>query len=412
LALSLLTGCGGGGPVTLTVVSPFDESDGNRINFVNAYRAYETATGNTVSDVAEKSSEAWKTGVMTDFRSGDEPDVLFYFIGADAKELVDGGKVVPISDIRKKYPDYASNMKDSMIPVANDGRQYAVPVNGYWEGLFVNKKVLEDCGVELPDADYTWEQFLTDCQIIKDKGYTPIACSLLDVPHYWFEFCTLNGGGQTGHLTLPKTTGDAAGTAWSKGLSDIKELYEKGFFPANTLTAKDEDINGLMTADQAAFMLDGSWKVGWFQEQAKDENVSIEDFAVTYVPAPEDGGRKPTEIIGGLSMGYYITKKAWNNSKKQKACVEFVRAMTTDAVVSAFGALSVTALKNGTTPPENADALVTSALEMTKGCTGIVAAVQDSLSTPARNQLFEDIRAVVIGELSPEAAINKCFGLG
>ena len=29
------------------------------------------------------------------------------------------------------------------------------------------------------------------CETIKSKGYTPIACSLQEVPHYWFEFCIL-----------------------------------------------------------------------------------------------------------------------------------------------------------------------------------------------------------------------------
>ena len=42
------------------------------------------------------------------------------------------------------YPEYASNMKDDMIPASPaDGVQYAVPFYGYWEGLYVNKAVME-----------------------------------------------------------------------------------------------------------------------------------------------------------------------------------------------------------------------------------------------------------------------------
>ena len=44
------------------------------------------------------------------------------------------------------YPEYASNMKDDMIPASPaDGVQYAVPFYGYWEGLYVNKAVMEGC---------------------------------------------------------------------------------------------------------------------------------------------------------------------------------------------------------------------------------------------------------------------------
>lgn len=405
-----LTGCKPGGDkksvVELTVVSPFTEDDGNRVNFVNAYTAYEEASGNTVTDVPGYSNEEWKAQILSDFQNGNEPDILFYFTGADADELVKSGKLVPIGDIRRVYPDYASNMKDSMMPVSTyNGRQYAVPVNGYWEGLFVNLAVLEACGVDVPDADYTWEQFLEDCRVIKDRGYVPIAASLADVPHYWFEFCTFNNGTISSHVTIPQNSGDKAGVIWAAGLLDIKELYDSGFFPENTLTATDGETNLLMTENKAAFMIDGSWKVGWFQINAED----INNFTVTYVPAK--GERIATDIIGGLSMGYYITKKVWDDPAKREACVNFILAMTTDEVVSSFGSLSVTALKNGTTPIQDADSLETAALEMTKGCTAVVSAAQDALSLTARSSLFGDVAGIVAGSITPEEAIDKCLSI-
>lgn len=392
--------------VTITVVTPFDQEDGHRSNFVKAYQAYESASGNIVKDEAATSNEAWKTKIMEDFKNGNEPDVLFYFTGADANELVKENQLVSLDEIRAQYPDYASNMKGSMMPVSTyNGRQYAVPVDGYWEGLFVNKKVLEECGVAVPGADYAWEQFLEDCRIIKDKGYTPIACSLMEVPHYWFEYCTFNHGDLLNHASLPENAEDAVGSIWAAGLRDIAELYSKGFFPEDTLTATDKETNQLMTRNEAAFMIDGSWKVGWFQENAAD----ISDFTVTYVPSK--GERKPTDIIGGLSMGYYIAKKAWDDPKKRDACVSFIEAMTTDEVVSSFGELSITALKNGTKSAENTDALVLSALAMTKNVTGTAAAAQDMLKQSARDMLFADIRNVATGIVTPETAIDKCLGM-
>ena len=407
LLIGVLAGCGqDGSAVEITVVSPFDASDGNRNNFVGALEAFESSTEFSVIDVSEKSSEEWKAKVRDEFQSGKDPDVLFYFTGADADKLVEGDKFVSLSDIRKSYPDYASNMKDSMMPVSTfDGRQYAVPVNGYWEGMFVNKKVLEACGVDVPGADYTWDRFLEDCRIIKNNGYTPISCSLMEVPHYWFEYAVFNNGSITNHVKLPQNSGDAIGQKWAAGLLDIKYLYENGFFPENTTTISYDDACLLMVDNEAAFMIDGSWKVGWFLENA----ANIDDFAVTYVPAK--GERAATEIVGGLSMGYYITKKAWDDPKKSPACVAFVEAMTTDEVVSAFAALSVTALKNGTTPMENADSLAVSALAMTKNCTGIVPAAQDNLNASARSAFFEDFGNIVTGRTTPEEAIDKCLSI-
>ena len=287
--------------VTLNVVTSYGGDDGNRKNFENAVKAYEESTGNKVNDGSATSNEEWKAKVLPDFETGSEPDVLFYFTNADAEPFIGAGKVVSLEEIRAEYPDYAGNMKDSMIAVAADGKQYAVPSSGYWENMFVNKKVLEDCGVAVPGPDYTWDQFLADCETIKEAGYTPIACSLVEVPHYWFEFTVMNNGTVENHLDVPAAADDAAAAKWAAGLNDIKALYEAGFFPANTLTASDAETVELFNSGEAAFLIDGSWKVGYFTENAEDLN----DFAIAYVPGK--GERSASEAIGGISMGYFIT---------------------------------------------------------------------------------------------------------
>lgn len=418
IALSAIAGCNkaevtaADSKVELTVVTPFSESDGNRKNFVTAVKAYEEATGNTIIDVETESvDENWKLGVLEDFRNGNDPDVINFFIGADADELIKNGKLVPITEIRKEFPDYASNMKESLMPVSTyDGRQYAVAVYGYWEGLFVNKKVLEDCGVQVPGADYTWEQFLLDCQKIRDNGYTPIACSLMQIPHYWFEYSVFNNGTVASHTKVPASVSDDIGQNWIAGLNDIKLLYDMGFFPENTNEVDDDTTSLMILNDEAAFLLEGSWKVGWFQNRAAQMGIDIDNFTVTYFPSK--GLRKPTDAVGGFSMGYCITKKAWDDPVKRKACVEFVTAMTTDEVTSTFGELTVTALKNGVIPSgEKLDMLAQSTVEMTKGCTAMVPATQDSLQPAARDALFKNISNIVTGKITAEKALADCLSI-
>jgi len=410
ILVSVLAGCdsrakkdSNAGPVEITVVTPFRESDGNRRNYVSAYKAFEETSGYTIIDVETSSvNEEWKAKVISDFQNGNEPDVLFYFTGADADELIKNNNLVSINDIRREYPDYASNMKESLLPVSTaDGRQYAVCVNGYWEGLFVNKRVLEASGIPIPGEEYTWDQFLADCRVIKEKGYIPIACALGDIPHYWFEYCVFNNGSVSSHTKIPTGANDEIKMNWIEGLNDIKKLYEEGLFPENTNSISDEETVLMMLDGEAAFLLDGSWKVGWILDNAKN----LDDFAATYVPAK--GSRKPTDAIGGFSMGYCITRKAWDNPAKRDACVEFVMAMTTDEVVSSFGELTVTALKNGVTPSADLSSFARSALEMTKGCTAMVPAAQDMLNPAARDALFKSIPDIVTGKITAEQALEE-----
>ena len=390
--------------VTLNVVTSYGGDDGNRKNFENAVKAYEESTGNKVNDGSATSNEEWKAKVLTDFETGSEPDVLFFFTNADAEPFISAGKVVSLEEIRAEYPDYAGNMKDSMMAVAADGKQYAVPSSGYWENMFVNKKVLEDCGVAVPGPDYTWDQFLADCETIKEAGYTPIACSLVEVPHYWFEFTVMNNGTVENHLDVPAAADDAAAAKWAAGLNDIKALYEAGYFPANTLTASDAETVELFNSGEAAYLIDGSWKVGYFTENAEDLN----DFAIAYVPGK--GERSASEAIGGISMGYFITTKAWNDPDKREAAVEFVSQLTSDEVLSTFVTTEVTALVNGA-KPEGLNPLQQSAADANANITAIAGAVQDSLTAEARGDLFANVQNVVTGKMSAEDAVASAIAL-
>lgn len=181
------------GSVELVVTTTFAGEDTNAQNYKDAVKDWEAKTGNSIVDTSATADETFKARVATDFETGSEPDVLFFFNGADSNSFIEAGKVVPIDEIRAEYPDYASNMNDDLIPASLvDGKRYAVPANGIWEAMFVNMEVLEAAGVAKPGADYTMDQFKADCEKIKAAGYAPIAAALGNIPHYWWEFAIFN----------------------------------------------------------------------------------------------------------------------------------------------------------------------------------------------------------------------------
>ena len=399
------------GGTVITVVTSYGRDDGNRKSFEAAVKEYERISGNTVLDDSASSNEEWKTEVLTDFETGSEPDVLFFFTDADADALIQAGKVVSIEEIREIYPDYATNMRLTMMSTAADGNHYAVPSAGIWENLFVNKQVLMACGVAVPGEDYTWEQFLQDCETIKKAGYTPIACSLYAVPHYWFEFAVMNNGTLENQLEVPQVdvggalVPDAASEKWIAALEDIRDLYERGFFPDNTLRATDSETVALFAEGKAAFMIEGSWKVGYLTDNYPEE---LENYMISYVPAK--GYRQATEAIGGISMGYFITRKAWDDPEKREAAVKFVSYLTSDEVLSTFVTTEVTALVNGATPA-GLNLLQQSAADANANITGVIGAVQDTISGDARAELFSSIPKVVAGEMMAQAAVEAAMRL-
>ncbi len=401
--------------VSLSVTTTFAGEDGNAKNYQDTVQAFTDETGIEIKDSSATSDEAFKARVDNDFQTGSEPDVLFFFTGADASGFISEGKVISVEEIRETYPDYASNMDDAKLPTnLVDEQHYAIPVNGYWEGMFYNAEILKEAGVEVPGTDYSWDQFLTDCQKIKDAGYTPIAAALGEIPHYWWEYSIFNNDTVDTHLEVPASIEEGNGPAWVQGMNDIKDLYEKGFFPENTNSAKDDETFAMFTGGKAAFLIDGSWKVGGITAacQSDPDDASTLDtdklaqFGVTYVPAKSDSDRKATDLIGGISSGYYITAKAWEDDAKREAAVQFVEYMTQTDVVGKFAQHSATALKEA---PEVADvtSLQENAIQMITGSTSLTGAVQDVFNGECRASTFDGMPQIVTGSVSAEDAVAE-----
>ena len=373
--------------------------------FYDAVTKWENETGYRVKTISNTSDEAYKKRILMDFQTGAEPDVLFYFNGVDSNALVSNKRVISLEEIRSVYPEYASNMKDGMMKASNyDGKIYAVPVNGYWEALFVNVRALKELGFEVPGQDMTWDEFMVLCAKIKGKGKIPIAASLSEIPHYWFEYCIYNHQTPDNHALVPEFTVDNTAQAWIAGIEDIKAMYDRGFFPENTLYVSDEVSKSMFLNGDAIFLLEGSWYASTINERPDSD-----DFAVTYVPGTDT--RKTTDIIGGLSTGYFITKKAWEDDEKRDAAVSFVEYMTADERVSKFAMISATALKNGVEYTGEASAFYESALAMAEGATGACEAVQDLLPAYCRAPVFENMQGLMQGTSDITDAVREVIKL-
>ena len=128
----------------------------------------------------------------------------------------------------------------------------------------------------------------------------------------------------------------------------FKTLRDMGAFPEDTDTVDDAYTGQLFRDKKAAMQLDGSWYAG-----------NIEDTDNTVViafPGVPDQKAEAGSLVGGISSGFYITKKAWEDPDKRDAAVKFVMAHTCQAGVQRYweatGAVSQAAVE--VTPVEGA----------------------------------------------------------
>lgn len=387
-------------PVTLKTVSMFGGTDPNK----EAYEAInqeimDTYNYITVEDNSQTSDEEWKAAVNADFSVGNEPDVIQFFTDATADTIVATDKLVTLEEIQAEYPEYAQDTLDSALSaVANtDGVRRAVPTTGYWEGLFCNKDLFDQYDLELPTD---WASFETAIKTFAENGITPIACSLNNVPHYWIEFLMLYSAGVDEFTSVPET----APEGWMKGLDLFKTLRDMGAFPEDTDTVDDAYIGQLFRDKKAAMQLEGSWYCGNIED--------TENTVVVAFPGVPDQKAEPNTIVGGISTGFYITRKAWEDPDKRDAAVKFVMAHTSQEGVQKYwestGSVSQAAVE--VTPVAGATPFTESIAAYTSSASAIVTPT-DSRIGDAYKTLISMIVKVSTGATSSEDAINEAISL-
>lgn len=381
-------------PVTLTTVSMYGGTDPNAGNYQAICEQFMTDYPYiTIEDDSQTADQDWKTKIAADFAVGNEPDVIQYFTDANASDVLAADKFVTVEEIKAAYPEYAADTLPTALQAAAnpDGIQRAVPTTGYWEGLFCNKDLFDKYSLELPTD---WDKMTKAIETFKANDIIPIAVSLNNVPHYWIEFLMMSAAGPEGYTTVPAEVPED----WCKGLDMFKALRDMGAFPVDTDTIDNDFAGELFKNKQAAMQLDGSWYAGGIPDQ---DNTVLVSF-----PVVPDGKANAGSMVGGISSGFYITKKAWEDPDKRDAAVKFVMTHTNSKSVAIYwGGNGQAAAK--VEPLDNMTPLGISGLEYSSAATSISTPTDSRISQEAYNTLVAGIVDVSTGAKSSKDLLTE-----
>lgn len=363
--------------ITLYTASTFAGTDTAAEAYVELLKAFEEETGCIIEDDSATSDESWKTGILYDFAAGNEPDVLFFFAAnADSTPIL--SRVVPIDEINAAYPEL--NLTENQALAEADGRVYAIPVRPFWEGLFVNIDLFEQYNLELPT---TWEKLEKAIVTFREAGIVPIAVSFSDVPHYLAEMAILVSGPVEDHEARPRSL-DEVRESWYRGMKLIRHLQEMGAFADNAFATTEEMSSQLFREKKAAMQIDGSWFANSIPQSSMDTTI------VMPMPAYDESA-DDRAFIGGTSMGFYLTRKAWEDPEKRDAAVQLLAWLTSKENARALGGL------------ELSGALLESSYAMLENDDVMLRPFQDDMDQEAREfWLLDCVAAVAEGTMTAE----------
>jgi raffinose/stachyose/melibiose transport system substrate-binding protein len=369
--------------ITLRTTSNFFEVESVAQAYADALTDFEQTTGCTIEDnYTGLPDDIWKKMVSEDLAAGNL-DVLFYYT-ADENSAAILPHVVPLEEVLAVHP--AARLLVSPLLAEADGKIYAVPLNGFFIGLFINRDQFESIGIK-PPAD--WGELEAAVAKFREAGVTPIAASLSDYPNCLAEVTILASGSVADYCARPASAADIP-SSWVDGMGLLRRLYDMVAFQANVNQITDMDAMRMFLEKEAAMRVDGTWFAGAVPQEGWDSTMVVPFPACS--PAAE-----PTAVVGEMQMGFYISRSAWEDPQRREAAVKLLEALTTEKMRSklsyAYG-----------------DALRQSVDAMLHDMRTLCAPLGDAMIPEARNAWFQSISSIAEGTRDPGAVMDELLG--
>jgi raffinose/stachyose/melibiose transport system substrate-binding protein len=287
-------------PIQLLYWDTYDEPNADRAAIVEAVIAQYEEMYPNVDIVREvQSFENMKTLINTALASGTGPDIVLFGSGAGFMgPLVDADLLLPLDDYVEQY-----GWRDRIYPwtwdsVTFDGTVFAVGHELEMIGVYYNKTIFEELGLEVPT---TYEEFLAASQTALDAGYIPLAFA--NQPgwpayHMFSSFANVLEGKEGMDAIF---AGDVPWTD-EEIVQAIQmafvDLNEAGYYIPSPNAITYDEGNNLFYTGQAAMHHTGMWLYG--------DILANSDFEVGFFALPAIGDM-PALPPGGMGSAVMIS---------------------------------------------------------------------------------------------------------
>ncbi|MCR8644065.1 extracellular solute-binding protein [Paenibacillus sp. N1-5-1-14] len=335
--------------------------------------------------------------LRAEMSAGNPPQIFNLFGGTDTRDFSKTGNLLDLTPILTELG--IKDKYNSLSEFTVDGKIYGLPLTGYAEGIFYNKKLFADNGIKVPQ---TYEELLAASETLKSKGIIPFA---LGSKEPWAINMMMNtmwvreaGNNITEDIVAGTKKWTDAGVV--KAFANYSELHKKGYFPKGTLSlAYPEGQNDFRTG-KAAMAFDGSWAGGSFTDETKTA-VSKE---VGFFAFPSTGGPGDGALNASYSNGYGFSAKL--NDQEKKAVKEFIKQMwSQDQQEKQYK-------EEGWLPAMKFE--LASAKEITKDISGVMGkaktvfpAFDSVVHAKVRDALEKGMQELIGGKITPEKLAEK-----
>lgn len=273
-----------------------------------------TLEPNTWADYWTKLEAAATGGSMAD---------VFWMNGPNIAKYAKGGILMPITDLIEKYGLDTANYPAGLISLYNiDGVQYALPKDFDTVGLWYNKKMFDEAGLDYPTDDWTWEDLAEAANALTKDGVYGFSAGY-DTQCGIYNTIYAAGGYI---ISEDKKSSGYDQETTQAGIQCWIDLMEAGVSPSQASLEETSHDQQLLNG-QVAMSFEGSWFLAQVVNSDRKDDLDCAEL-------PSINGTKAT-VIHGLGNCIYAGTE---NPDAAQAWVAFLSGETANRLSAETGA--------------------------------------------------------------------------
>ena len=247
------------------------------------------------------------------------PD-LFYSLKGDADAMAEAGLLADISADITDDQEFVDGFLPGMLDVMEmDGAIYGLPAEIFCNGIWYNKALFEECGLEIP---VTYDDLIHCAEVFNEKGIVPMARGTKDVWSSWSLMTMHARYGFFDHIDgIFKGTDNWQNDDYLLFYEKLQDMSEKGMFPDNAASLGYWEATEMFLGGKAAMFDSGAWDTKKF-----DESELKEDIGFWWGPTFSDGIGNQELSMKAPSHPYCVSAKTKEEEpEKYQAIIKFLK---------------------------------------------------------------------------------------
>ncbi|MEK0312575.1 ABC transporter substrate-binding protein [Cohnella sp. 56] len=271
---------------------------------------------NAVIDWKKYEGDKYVNGLLTSqLAAGQAADII---INQSPAAYGKAGYVADMTDL----PFAADEFEGLKSQDSYEGKLYGVPLESVTTGVFYNKKIFADLGINTPQ---NWNEFIAANDKIKAAGITPILIGAKDSWTANIVGVTINHSAvYTANPGFDKAIHDGTakfnGQELTKGMKMVEQLAANGYFNKDAFSIGYDQLRQQFADGKGAMVINGNWFLG-------DLTAKVQpSFEIGYFPIRDENG-KATLVAGGDKKVSLNAKSEHLEQAKDLAVIMFDKSL-------------------------------------------------------------------------------------